>query len=78
MSRLGGAQAEAIWKEMTPLGRMGRLEDIGAVAAFLATPLAAYISGARVVVDGGQNLTGSHVFNKALEEALKVSGPRGS
>jgi enoyl-[acyl-carrier-protein] reductase (NADH) len=57
---------------------MGRLEDIGAVAAFLATPLAAYISGARVVVDGGQNLTGSHVFNKALEEALKVSGPRGS
>jgi NAD(P)-dependent dehydrogenase (short-subunit alcohol dehydrogenase family) len=70
MNRLGGAAAEAIWKEMTPLGRMGQLHEVADVAAFLATPLAAYISGSRIAVDGGQNLTGSHVFNKALAEVF--------
>jgi NAD(P)-dependent dehydrogenase (short-subunit alcohol dehydrogenase family) len=70
MSRMGGDKAEEIWRQMTPLGRMGQLEDVANVAAFLATPLAGYISGARLPVDGGQNLTGSHVFNKALETML--------
>ena len=70
MNRMGGENAEAIWQEMTPLGRMGQLEEVANVAAFLATPLASYISGARIAVDGGQNLTGSHVFNRALGEAL--------
>ncbi len=75
MEVLGGDSAEDVWRTMTPLGRMGKREEIGAVAAFLATPLAAYISGARIAVDGGQNLTGSHVFNvmasKALAEAAQ-------
>lgn len=70
MNRLGGKSAEEIWREMTPLGRMGQLEDVAGLAAFLASPLASYISGARITVDGGQNLTGSHVFNKALEAAV--------
>jgi len=73
MSRMGGKDAEAIWKAMTPLGRMGKLEDVANVAAFLATPLAAYISGARLAVDGGQNLTGSHVFNRAIGDVLAAS-----
>lgn len=73
MNRMGGESAEAIWKAMTPLGRMGRLEDVANVAAFLATPLAAYITGARIAVDGGQNLTGSHVFNRAIGDALEAS-----
>lgn len=72
MNRLGGASAEAIWKEMTPLGRMGQLEEVANVAAFLATPLASYISGARIAVDGGQNLTGSHLFNRAIADAFEA------
>ncbi|NBR32643.1 MAG: short-chain dehydrogenase, partial [Sphingomonadaceae bacterium] len=43
------------------------------VAAFLATPLASYISGARIAVDGGQNLTGSQVFNQAIGDRLDAS-----
>lgn len=66
MSRMGGESQKEIWEAMTPLGRMGRGEDVAAMAAFLASPLASYISGARIPVDGGQNLTGSHVFNSAL------------
>lgn len=36
-----------------PLGRVGTPEDVAGVAVFLASPAAAYISGANVVVDGG-------------------------
>ncbi|MBF6332695.1 SDR family oxidoreductase [Nocardia transvalensis] len=36
-----------------PLGRLAVPEDIGRVAAFLASPLAAYVSGASLTVHGG-------------------------
>jgi NAD(P)-dependent dehydrogenase (short-subunit alcohol dehydrogenase family) len=36
-----------------PLGRWGEPEDLGRVAAFLASDDAAYISGQSIVVDGG-------------------------
>lgn len=36
-----------------PLGRMARPEDIGRAAAFLASPLAAYVTGASLPVHGG-------------------------
>jgi NAD(P)-dependent dehydrogenase (short-subunit alcohol dehydrogenase family) len=38
---------------LTPLGRFGETEDIGAAAAFLASADAAYITGHLLVVDGG-------------------------
>ena len=37
-----------------PLARFGTPEEIGAVVAFLASDRAAFITGACVVVDGGQ------------------------
>jgi NAD(P)-dependent dehydrogenase (short-subunit alcohol dehydrogenase family) len=37
----------------TPLGRMGRPDDVAAVIAFLASDEAAFITGTEVVVDGG-------------------------
>ncbi|MGK8521795.1 SDR family oxidoreductase [Nocardia asteroides] len=39
-----------------PLGRMARPDDVGRCAVFLASPLAAYVSGATLLVHGGGEL----------------------
>jgi glucose 1-dehydrogenase len=39
--------------ENIPLGRLGQVRDVAAVAAFLASPEADYITGTTIVVDGG-------------------------
>jgi NAD(P)-dependent dehydrogenase (short-subunit alcohol dehydrogenase family) len=39
--------------EMSPLGRIGRADDIGAAAIYLASPGAAWVTGSLLPVDGG-------------------------
>jgi NAD(P)-dependent dehydrogenase (short-subunit alcohol dehydrogenase family) len=55
--------AEALWKEreeqvtaVTPLGRIGEPADVGSAVAFLAGDRAGWITGATLVIDGGQRL----------------------
>lgn len=38
---------------MVPSGRIGRVDDIANVAAFLASPASDYVNGETIVVDGG-------------------------
>ncbi len=49
-----------------PLGRLGKVEEIGAAALFLATDEAAYITGQTIVVDGGQTLPESQEALQAM------------
>jgi 3-oxoacyl-[acyl-carrier protein] reductase len=39
--------------ERIPAGRLGTPADMAAVVLFLASPLAAYVIGQTIVVDGG-------------------------
>jgi 3-oxoacyl-[acyl-carrier protein] reductase len=49
---LAEAQRASIVRR-TPLGRLGRVEDVVPVVDFLLSPAAAFITGAVLVVDGG-------------------------
>jgi 2-deoxy-D-gluconate 3-dehydrogenase len=48
----GKAQLKAFMSRML-LGRMGEPDDVGRVALFLTSEMAAYITGSAIVVDGG-------------------------
>ncbi|MGI5196743.1 SDR family NAD(P)-dependent oxidoreductase [Streptomyces sp. CA-288835] len=41
------------WQQAVPTGRLGRPEDVGDACVFLASPLASWITGHDLVVDGG-------------------------
>ncbi|NUT47230.1 MAG: SDR family oxidoreductase [Saccharothrix sp.] len=41
------------WTRAAPLGRLGRPEDVGDACVFLASPMASWITGNDLVVDGG-------------------------
>ena len=38
-----------------PVGRLGTAEEVGALCAFLCSPLAGFISGNTILIDGGRN-----------------------
>ena len=51
-----GATPESVyedWQKEVPAGRLGRPEELAALAAFLASEKAAYITGQSIAVDGG-------------------------
>ncbi|MGN0099694.1 MAG: SDR family oxidoreductase [Dietzia sp.] len=49
----GDAEGVAAVDATIPMGRMAEPRDVGRAAAFLASPLAAYITGAELLVHGG-------------------------
>jgi meso-butanediol dehydrogenase/(S,S)-butanediol dehydrogenase/diacetyl reductase len=62
---VGSATAEMIdrFKEVIPLGRLGKPEEMANVVLFLASDLASFVTGAAFVADGGQTAkTGSPSF----------------
>ena len=49
------------YERTTPVGRIGRPEDIADVVVFLCSDMARFITGQNIVVDGGMTLHGSGV-----------------
>jgi 3alpha(or 20beta)-hydroxysteroid dehydrogenase len=52
----GGEMPAGVSFDHLPLGRVGEVEDIASMVAFLASDAASYITGAEVVIDGGATL----------------------
>jgi NAD(P)-dependent dehydrogenase (short-subunit alcohol dehydrogenase family) len=57
-----------------PLGRIGTVEDVAGVVAFLCGPDAAYLTGQDIVVDGGSILP-SHQSDDLLKALLSRDEP---
>jgi len=76
MKRLAPPQVHDDLKASIPLGRFGTVEDVGKVAVFLASPLASYVTGSLIVVDGGQNLPGSGLFAQLVMKGLQGASPK--
>jgi NAD(P)-dependent dehydrogenase (short-subunit alcohol dehydrogenase family) len=66
MRRLSPPGLQEMREAVIPLGRMGTVDDIGHAAVFLASPLATYITGVVLCVDGGNSLVGSAIWNEAV------------
>eukprot|EP00002_Diphylleia_rotans_P023855 TRINITY_DN46_c0_g1_i1.p1 TRINITY_DN46_c0_g1~~TRINITY_DN46_c0_g1_i1.p1 ORF type:complete len:303 (-),score=79.11 TRINITY_DN46_c0_g1_i1:1032-1940(-) len=75
MKRLGPSDSsmQQMFTKAIPLGRYGSPDDIGRAAVFLASPIAGYITGTRLVVDGGQNLPGSGVLTQLVLGQMKAA-----
>lgn len=66
MKRLTESIGADVWSAMVPLGRFATPEEVGTMAAVLVSPLASFVNGAQILVDGGMVLSGSGAFNQAV------------
>ena len=62
---------KTIIEEIIPLGRAGTSKEIGEVVAFLSSPMASYVTGQTLIVDGGLGIR--EVFGASLKAVNSFS-----
>ncbi len=71
-----GTDFEETYKKRLPTGRYGNHQELGALAAFLLSDLAPYLTGAVVPIDGAERLQGamfSYLAQITDRETLKAA-----
>jgi len=64
------------YRELIPMGRVGRAEEVASVVVFLASDDATYVTGTTIVVDGGLTAaTGQPNFTRIFENAAESQNP---
>jgi len=53
LASVKGTEFESVMTSATPLGRLGRPEEIAAGVAYLASDDASYVTGSELYIDGG-------------------------
>ena len=69
-----GDDAPRRWADLVPLGRAGTVAEVAGVVAFLASNLAAYVTGETIHVDGGTAAAGG--WYRHPDTGEHVLGPR--
>ena len=72
MQRLVPGPLRQVVADSVPLQRMGTVDDITNAALFLSSPLASYISGVVLPVDGAWSLAGFGVAMEALVKTMEA------
>lgn len=72
MRRLTESMSLDSWIQSIPLGRFAEPIEIGRVAAFLLSPWASYVTGAKVIADGGLTLSGPGHINLSMSEGATL------
>jgi NAD(P)-dependent dehydrogenase (short-subunit alcohol dehydrogenase family) len=66
----GDDDSVAVIERTIPLGRMARPDEVGNVAAFLASDLASYVSGATVACHGAGEIPAFLAVSNLLQKGL--------
>jgi NAD(P)-dependent dehydrogenase (short-subunit alcohol dehydrogenase family) len=69
------AQIIDAWREHIPTGRLVDVAEIAEAVAYLASPLAASVTGQELIIDGGQTLNSLSVTRSVLRGRDAPPGP---
>jgi NAD(P)-dependent dehydrogenase (short-subunit alcohol dehydrogenase family) len=76
MSRLAPTpEARKLALDSVPLGRLGDVSQVADCCLWLASPMADYVTGAVIPVDGGSSLGGTSMLTAGMKKMFQRTGP---